>query len=75
MIDLIWQDLHSAWRSLRKTSGVGGAYAPFCTTETVQVGLAAVPAAGLHLLQIQNGDGPISTEVPFCVGPNISGCL
>jgi YVTN family beta-propeller protein len=54
---------------------VGGSFAPFCSSEVVRVTLAAIPAAGLHLLQLQNGDGPISTEVPFCVGASIAGCL
>jgi hypothetical protein len=28
---------------------------------------------GLHLLQLQNGDGPIGNELPVCVG-NLNGC-
>jgi hypothetical protein len=54
---------------------VGGSFVPFCGSGVVSVTLAAVPPAGLHLLQVQNGDGPISPEVPFCVGASIAPCL
>jgi hypothetical protein len=54
---------------------VGGSFAPFCSSGVVSVSLSAIPAAGLHLLQVQNGDGPISPEVPFCVGSSIAQCL
>jgi YVTN family beta-propeller protein len=58
-------------------SCAGGVFTPFCDTQSVLVQLAAVPPLGLHLLQVQNGAGPISPELPFCVGATVSiaGCL
>jgi len=53
----------------------GGSFAPLCTSGRVQVHLAQVPPAGLHLLQVQNGDGPLSPELPFCVGSLAGDCL
>jgi hypothetical protein len=41
----------------------------------VRVPLATIPPTGLHVLQVQNGDGPISPELPFCVGTGIAVCL
>ncbi len=52
----------------------GGSFAPFCDSEQILVDLSSIPGAGLHLLQLQNGDGPLSDELPFCVGP-LAGCL
>jgi hypothetical protein len=40
----------------------------------VQITLSATPTPdGLHLLQVQNPDGPLSNEMPICVGA-VSGC-
>jgi YVTN family beta-propeller protein len=48
---------------------VGGAFTPFCDSEVVQVTLAAIPSPNdLYLLQLQNPDGPLSNELPICVG-------
>jgi hypothetical protein len=49
---------------------VDGAFEPeFCSSQRVSIRLDAPPAApGLHLLQIQNPQGPLSNELPLCVG-------
>jgi YVTN family beta-propeller protein len=49
----------------------GGKFAPrFCDTERVEVRLAAPPTSpGLHLVQLQNPQGPLSNELPVCVPP------
>jgi len=45
----------------------GGTF-PACTNLQVSVNLPAPrPANGLHLLQLRNGDGPLSNEIPVCV--------
>ena len=46
----------------------GGSFTPFCDSESVEIGLTVVPATGLHLLQVQNPLGPLSPELPICVG-------
>lgn len=52
-----------------------GTFAPvYCSTNVVRVTLAALPANGTHLLQLQNPKGPLSNEFPFCVGA-AAGCL
>jgi YVTN family beta-propeller protein len=51
----------------------GGAFSPYCGSEIVSVQLAATPANGLRLLQLQSPGGPLSNELPICVGP-VSGC-
>jgi hypothetical protein len=56
-------------------SCVGGSFAPFCSSGVVSVDVTATQAPGLHLLQVQNGAGPISPELPFCVGASIAQCL
>ena len=53
----------------------GGTFTPvFCSSNTVRVTLAAIPANGTHLLQLQNPKAALSNELPFCVGP-VAGCL
>ncbi|HSJ98542.1 MAG TPA: cytochrome c peroxidase [Myxococcota bacterium] len=55
-------------------SCVGGSFAPvYCSSDRVSVQLAALPANGLRMLQLQNPAGPLSNELPICVGP-VSGC-
>lgn len=45
----------------------GGTF-PSCTNSQVAVNLPTPrPSNGLHLLQVRNGDGPLSNEVPVCV--------
>jgi hypothetical protein len=54
---------------------IGGSFAPvYCSSNVVRVTLAAVPPNGTHLLQLQNPQGPLSNELPFCVGA-VAGCL
>jgi len=51
-----------------------GAFSPFCssggsaTSGTISVDLDAKPPAGLHVLQLVNEGGPLSSEMPICVG-------
>jgi hypothetical protein len=45
-----------------------GTTGSFCNDGNVSVDLAVKPAAGLHLLQVLNPQGPISNEFPICVG-------
>jgi YVTN family beta-propeller protein len=53
---------------------VGGSFSPvYCSSSTVSVQLAATPANGLRLLQLQNPRGSLSNELPVCVGP-VAGC-
>ena len=49
----------------------GGRFAPrFCDTERVELRLEAPPTtAGLHIVQVQNPEGPLSNELPVCVPP------
>ena len=50
---------------------VKGKYEPrFCSSESVEIYLDEPPKApGLHLVQLQNPDGPLSNEMPVCVPP------
>ena len=52
---------------------VGGVFEPFCTSQLIDVSYAS-PGAGMHLLQLQSPHGPLSNEMPVCVGP-AGGCL
>lgn len=53
---------------------VNGSFAPlYCSSERISVQLAAMPANGLRMLQLQNPRGPLSNELPICVG-SVSGC-
>jgi hypothetical protein len=54
-------------------SCVGGSFTPFCSSQTVSISLSVVPGNGLHLLQVQNPNGPLSNEVPICVG-SVASC-
>jgi YVTN family beta-propeller protein len=56
--------------TLTCSAGVSGS---FCNDGAVSVDLAVKPAAGTHLLQVQNPSGRLSNELPFCVG-GASGC-
>jgi hypothetical protein len=47
----------------------GGSFTPLCDSQTVVLTLGATPSPnGLHLLQVQNPKGPLSPELPVCVG-------
>jgi hypothetical protein len=55
-------------------SCVGGTFSPvYCSSDRISVQLAATPANGLRLLQLQSPRGPVSNELPICVGA-VSGC-
>jgi YVTN family beta-propeller protein len=45
----------------------------FCSSRRLRVALAALPPAGLHLLQVQSPHGPVSNELPICVG-SVAAC-
>jgi YVTN family beta-propeller protein len=52
-----------------------GAFTPTCSSGRVEIRLAAPPTEpGIHLLQVQNPDGPLSDELPVCVEP-LEACL
>lgn len=52
----------------------GGSFTPFCDSDTVEITLSAIPTPdALHLLQVQNPQGPLSPELPICVG-SVRGC-
>jgi YVTN family beta-propeller protein len=55
----------AAGATLTCSAGVTGS---FCNNGNVAVDLASTPAAGLHLLQVLNPSGPLSNEMPLCVG-------
>jgi len=46
----------------------------FCPNGSIGVDLDVKPAAGAHLLQVQNPKGLLSNELPICVGSNAA-CL
>ena len=50
-----------------------GGFSPYCESENIDVTLTVVPPDGFHLLQVQNPDGPLSVEMPFCVG-SVASC-
>ena len=54
---------------------LSGSFSPFCSTEHVRIQLSSAPSGNrLHLLQVQNGPaGPLSNEMPICVG-SIANC-
>jgi hypothetical protein len=57
----------AAGATLTCLSGVTGS---FCTNgpNNVSIDLASKPAFGLHVLQVLNDSGPLSNELPVCVG-------
>ncbi len=52
-------------------AGVNG---DFCVDGDIDIDLTVRPFAGTHLIQVQNPAGPLSNELPLCVG-NANGCL
>jgi hypothetical protein len=46
-------------------AGITGA---FCNDGDVSIQLAVKPPVGLNLVQVQNPFGPLSNELPLCVG-------
>jgi YVTN family beta-propeller protein len=47
---------------------------PTCNNDRFEITLASVPPNGAHVLQVQNPQGLLSNELPFCVG-TVGGCL
>lgn len=45
-----------------------GATGSFCNNGSVSLDLDVTPPAGLNLVQVQNPAGPLSNELPICVG-------
>ncbi len=51
------------------TIGCGaGVTGSFCNNGNVSVDLSVKPPTGLNLVQVQNPSGPLSNELPICVG-------
>jgi len=48
-----------------------GTTGSFCNNGNVSVDLPSTPATGLHLLQVLNPTGPLSNEMPICVGTQV----
>lgn len=62
---VVWDGAGVAGATL--TCPSGGTF-PACTGNVVAVNLPSPrPANGLHLLQVRNGAGPLSNELPVCV--------
>jgi hypothetical protein len=54
---------------------IGGSYTPFCSSERVRIELAWVPTEpGIHRLQVQNPQGPLSNDMPICRSQDLLGC-
>jgi hypothetical protein len=47
-----------------------GSTGSLCNDGNVSIDLDVKPAAGLHLVQVLNPQGPLSNELPLCVGTN-----
>ncbi len=46
---------------------MGGQWTPYCTSEKITITLSQNPTTqDLHLLQVQNPNGPLSPELPIC---------
>ena len=67
---VVWDGAGVPGATLTCTSG--GTF-PACTGDQVAVNLPSPrPANGLHLVQVRNGDGPLSDELPVCVRASTS---
>ena len=55
---------------------INGSFAPYCDSEMIMVTLDSPPVApdGIHTLQVQNPDGPLSNEMPLCRGDTRADC-
>ena len=62
---LIFVDGAPATGTISCGAGISGS---FCVNGAVSIDLDVKPAAGLHLVQVQNPAGPLSNELPICVG-------
>ena len=55
---------------------LAGSFTPYCDSGFIQVTLTTPPAVtGIHTLQVQNPDGPLSNEMPLCTGTEAADCL
>ncbi|MCX5737648.1 MAG: hypothetical protein NTZ61_03985, partial [Proteobacteria bacterium] len=54
--------------TLTCSAGITGS---FCNNGNVSIDLAVKPAIGLHLVQVLNPTGPLSNELPLCVGSQL----
>jgi hypothetical protein len=55
---------------------VGGSFTPYCDSGDLHIDIDDVSTEGLHLLQLQNPQGPLSVEFPLCVTDSGTGvCL
>ena len=57
-----------AGATLTCSAGITGS---FCNNGNVAIDFAATPTTGLHLLQVLNPTGPLSNEMPVCVGTQV----
>ena len=54
---------------------IGGSYTPFCSTERIRISLTSPPTEpGIHRLQVQNPQGPLSNDMPICSSFTLAGC-
>jgi DNA-binding beta-propeller fold protein YncE len=53
-----------------------GVFEPYCSSDLLLIRLESLPQrTGMHTLQLQNPDGELSNEFPFCVGASRAACL
>ena len=64
----IFVDGAPATGTITCSAGVTGS---FCNNGNVSIDLAVKPAIGLHLVQVLNPTGPLSNELPLCVGTQV----
>ncbi len=64
----IFVDGAPATGTLTCSAGITGS---FCNNGNVSIDLTVKPAIGLHLVQVLNPTGPLSNELPLCVGTQI----
>jgi len=50
------------------SAGTTGTTVLFCVNGNVSIDINQSESLGLHILQVQNPAGPLSNELPFCVG-------
>jgi YVTN family beta-propeller protein len=64
----VFVDGAPATGTLTCSAGITGS---FCNNGNVSIDLAVKPAIGLHLVQVLNPTGPLSNELPLCVGTQV----
>ncbi len=65
---VVFVDGAPATATVTCSAGITGS---FCNNGNVSIDLAVKPATGLHLLQVLNPTGPLSNELPLCVGTQL----